>query len=139
MYQAAYDVCATERILTTYKRSAYGEQSFLTFQDNLDMFSKVKSVVNLLRFGRSSSTKTASSNEQTGIVLKTINESIIIDRQRTESNEEDVTIVWLSKNPDDAKEQSLMGSTRSINDYIQVGSFQQLCLPLQSIVLDLRQ
>jgi hypothetical protein len=91
------------------------------------MFSKLKAIVKLLRIGHSSQKLIPSSSiEQINLNSKPIHESIIITEQRSEMNEEDVTIVWLSKDAKNTKEQSLMGSLRSINDYIQVRSLSRL-------------
>lgn len=78
------------------------------------MFSKVKSAWKNLRLGRSSSPETSSSSNNPA------SDSIILHTQRLESNEEDVTIVWLNRHANTMEMKSLMGSTRSINDYIQV-------------------
>jgi hypothetical protein len=75
----------------------------------VDMFSKVKAIINSLRLGHSSHVQTPS-----------IDESIIINPQRIEFNEEDVTIVWLGKDAKSPEVQLFIGSLRTINDYIQV-------------------
>jgi hypothetical protein len=92
------------------------------------MFSKVKAIINSLRLGNSSNEHKASVDEQPHINVKPVEESIIISEQRTESNEEDVTIVWFGKDTKNTKEQSFIGSLRSINDYIQVRLLHKYCI-----------
>jgi len=92
------------------------------------MFSKVKAIINSLRLGNSSNEHKASVDEQPHINVKPVEKSIIISEQRTESNEEDVTIVWFGKDTKNTKEQSFIGSLRSINDYIQVRLLHKYCI-----------
>lgn len=99
----------------------YKSYSHCCFNYILNMFSKVKVIINSLRLGHSShAASTPLTNEQHSISLKPIEESIIITEQRTKSNEEDVTIVWFAKDAKITREQSFIGSLRTVNDYIQV-------------------
>ncbi len=84
------------------------------------MLSKIKAAAKLWRTRSLSQTQTPSSNGQTNLNVKQTNESNTIDYQRAETNEEDVTIVWLTKDSKNTKEQSFIESLRSINDYIKV-------------------
>jgi hypothetical protein len=100
------------------------------------MFSKVKAIINSLRLGNSSNEHKASVDEQPHINVKPVEESIIISEQRTESNEEDVTIVWFGKDTKNTKEQSFIGSLRSINDYIQVRLLHKMLYFFFSFLID---
>lgn len=78
------------------------------------MLTKMKAMVSVLRRGHSSRIKSTDTN------FKTPDQSKLLTEQRTESNEEDVTTVWLNRTKNDNDEKIFIGSTRSINDYIQV-------------------
>ncbi len=83
----------------------------------IDMLAKVKAVVKLLRAGRSSQTQAVPINGQSRMSLRPVHELNTRNQKRTEKNEEDVTIVWLSKT---TKNQEFIASLRSIIDCIQV-------------------
>ena len=94
---------------------------YLSFSiTTLDMLSKVKAITKFLRFKRSSRTKTTVTSEQNDLNVAPIKQLTISNQQRTEKNQEDITIIWLSKNVKNIKEQGLVKSLRSINDYVQV-------------------
>lgn len=86
------------------------------------MFTKVKGVLKFMRSRRrfSSEIETRKSNGQINTNLKISKELNIVDQERTTKNEEDVTIIWLTKNLKNVHNQSLILSIQSINDYIQV-------------------
>jgi hypothetical protein len=89
------------------------------------MLSKIKAVANLLRTGRTTETGTPPSNVENNLELKPVDELKTIDQQQAKTNEEDFTIVWLTKDTKNTKEQTLIRSLRSINNYIQVKSFNE--------------
>lgn len=82
------------------------------------MFTKVKSIFKGLRPERSSHLENSPSSNN--IKFDSIDSSINLHAQHRESNEEDLTIVWVNRHANTIEMKSLMGSTRSINDYIQV-------------------
>jgi hypothetical protein len=84
------------------------------------MWTKVKAVVKFMQTERSSQTKNTPLNSQPSLIMIPNTESIIIDQQQRKKNEEDITIVWLSKDAKNPEKQSLVESLRSINDYVQV-------------------
>ena len=86
-----------------------------------NMFAKVKATVNSLRRGHASRRQASpSDSDSTNTNIKSIDPSKLLTEQRPEFNEEDVTTVWLNRHTNNIEEKVLMGSTRSINDYIQV-------------------
>ena len=89
------------------------------------MFSKVRALINSLRVTRSSNARTPSPVDKSNRNVKPIGESVIVNPQRTELNEEDITIVWLGKDTTITGEQSFIGSLRTSNDYIQVKLIDQ--------------
>ncbi len=91
-----------------------------------DMFSKLKASTKLLRNRRLYKAQSSTSIELSNLDLKATNESSIIDQQRTDANEEDVTIVWLTKDAKNIEEPTLIESLRYINDYIRVRALNKL-------------
>lgn len=86
------------------------------------MFSKVKTNFSFLWFANSSK-KIRPINEPMNTTLKSINGTIVSERRRTDRNQEDVTIVCLSKNNNILQEPLFLITLRTINDYIQVRYF----------------
>ncbi|CAF2944479.1 unnamed protein product [Rotaria sp. Silwood2] len=85
------------------------------------MFTKVKTAIHSFRNGSPYERQITQSTVQN-------NEIVTNYQKRTDKNEEDVTIVWLSKDTNNTKTQSLIAAIRSINDYIQVFNDQDEAL-----------
>ena len=84
------------------------------------MLSKAKAAVKSFRAKRSSSSQSIQSDKSVNLNLKSIDETSSSIQQRTAKNEEDLTIVWLTKDAKNTIDLSLIDTLRSINDYIQV-------------------
>ncbi|CAF3876492.1 unnamed protein product [Adineta steineri] len=96
------------------------------------MLSKVKFAIKSKRNRRALGARSISLDEQINLNLKSTDEFFINNQQRTETNEEDITIVWLSKTK---QNKSLITSLRFINDYIQLFDDEENALTyIQSIL-----
>ncbi len=112
-----------------YRNHVYGRRNLhdhFFFNHTFDMLSKIKATKKFLRRRLSSKNQTSPLDEQNNLDLKPTNDSNIIDQQRINANEEDVTIIWLTKDAKNIKEQRLIESLRFINDYIQVRALNEL-------------
>jgi hypothetical protein len=81
------------------------------------MLSKAKAAIKSFRAKRLSLSQ---GDKSVSLNLKSVDETSSSIQQRTAKNEEDVTIVWLTKDSKNTIDLSLIDTLRSINDYIQV-------------------
>jgi hypothetical protein len=84
------------------------------------MLSKAKAAVKSFRARRSFSTQSSSSDRSDNSNFRSVDGITSSIQLRTEKNEEDVTIVWLTKHAKNTIDQSIIETLRTINDYIQV-------------------